>query len=183
MISQSNLDFHSLENNIADVIKEEQIKLGYREETVRLYYPMESLNGLLGVELSVYELQNALDEFCHYVKERFGEVKYSRNEKRFCIVIPPTGVNYVHEKVEDREYLQEFIMKVSEPHCSLDDILLTFQRYSDYVKCEKLENEEFDYMVYFEDGKPDSYRYCIKFEDCHVIYHRFTKTDYEKLGI
>ena len=33
------LRFSKLETNLIDMIKEEQIKLGYREETVRLYYP------------------------------------------------------------------------------------------------------------------------------------------------
>jgi hypothetical protein len=38
---------------------------------------------------------------------------------------------------------------------------------------------EFDYLVYFEDGVPDDYRYCITDEGCHLIYHRFTPEDYE----
>lgn len=41
------MNFQRLEDNITDVIKEEQIKLGYRSETVRLYYPLTSLNRFL----------------------------------------------------------------------------------------------------------------------------------------
>ena len=33
------MDFARLEKNIIDVIKEEQAKLGYRKEKIRLYYP------------------------------------------------------------------------------------------------------------------------------------------------
>lgn len=36
--------------NMTDQIKEAQLKLGYVEETVRLYYPLSSLRMLLGVE-------------------------------------------------------------------------------------------------------------------------------------
>lgn len=41
--------------------------------------------------------------------------------------------------------------------------------------------KEFDYLIYFADGKPDAYRYCIHFEDEHAIYHRFTAKEYEKM--
>ena len=36
--------YHRLENSIIDVIKEEQAKLGYRKEEIRLYYPLSSLD-------------------------------------------------------------------------------------------------------------------------------------------
>ena len=36
--------------NIIDQIKEAQIKLGYAKETVRLYYPAESLCRWMGLE-------------------------------------------------------------------------------------------------------------------------------------
>ena len=41
-----------------------------------------------------------------------------------------------------------------------------------------IRNGEFDYLVYFENGEPDSYRYCITVEADHIIYHRYTKEDY-----
>ena len=41
----------------------------------------------------------------------------------------------------------------------------------------------FDYLVYFEDGTPDSYRYCIKLDDDgDAVYHRFTPEDYAAFG-
>ena len=47
---------------------------------------------------------------------------------------------------------------------------------------EALHNGEFDWLVYFEDGRPDAYCYCIADEGCHLTYHRFTKADYEAFG-
>ena len=35
------VDFTRLEKNIIEVIQEEQIKLGYRSELIRLYYPIK----------------------------------------------------------------------------------------------------------------------------------------------
>ena len=39
---------NQLIENMIDQIKEAQIKLGYARESVRLYYPVESLNRLMG---------------------------------------------------------------------------------------------------------------------------------------
>ena len=36
--------FKKLENSLIDVIKEEQAKLGFKEEKIHLYYPLSSLN-------------------------------------------------------------------------------------------------------------------------------------------
>ncbi len=143
---------------------------------------MESLNNVLGTELSIKDLQYALDKFCFYVKTRLGNLEHSNKDSRFCVVIPPKGVTYVQEEVDDRIFLREFIEKLSGHNCTYEDILEVFHRNSNSVKCEKMTNGEFDYLLYFEDGLPDAYRYCIKFEDCHAIYHRFTKADYENFG-
>ncbi len=182
MAAQNIPDYNSLENNIIDVIKEEQIKLGYQQETIRLYYPMESINNLLKVSQTINELENSLTDFCSYVKERLGEVHYSCDNSRFCIIIPPEGVAYVKDKVKDRHFLREFIDKISQPENSIESVLSVFTKYSDRVIFKEIANGEFDYLIYFEDGIPDAYRYCIKFEDCHTVYHRFTKPDYDSFG-
>lgn len=53
--------------------------------------------------------------------------------------------------------------------------------YSENVHCEKNTTSDFDYLIYFEDGQPDAYRYCLKEEVGHMIYHRYTKADYEQI--
>ena len=174
--------FKELEDNIIEVIKEEQIKIGYRSETIRLYYPIESICNLLGESYTVIELRKVLDQFCEFVKERLGIVEYSNLETRFCFIIPPEGVDYVHEDIGENYFLKDFIEKISAHDCSLDELLKIFHKYSDNVVCEKMNNGEFDYLIYFKDGIPDAYRYCVKFEGCHIIYHRFTEADYESFG-
>lgn len=174
--------FKELENNIIEVIKEEQIKLGYASETIRLYYPLESICNLLGSDYTVAELYDTLNQFCEFVKPRLGEVEFFNTETRYCIVIPPTGVDYVHESIEENYFLRDFIGKISSHDCTFEDLLKVFNRYSNDVICEKMSNGEFDYLIYFKDQIPDAYKYCIKFENCHAIYHRFTRADYENFG-
>lgn len=175
-------NFMALENNIIDIIKEGQIKLGYQRETLRLYYPMKSINYLLGTDYRLDELSKVLDRFCEFTSARLRKVIFSNVDARFCFVISPDGVTYVHEKVEDRHFLREFIQKISEHHCTLKDILEVFNHYSEKVVCNQMDNGEFDYLIYFEDGQPDSFLYCLKFEEEHAIYHRYTKADYEEFG-
>ncbi len=175
-------NFKALENNIIDVIKEEQIKLGYKSETIRLYYPMESVNHLLATEFTLEELPAVLDQFCTYVSMRLGKVEQSNKDTRFCFLIPPSGVTYVHKEVEDRHFLREFIETIREHNCTLEKLLDVFRRYSDKVVCEETKHGEFDYLVYFEQEQPDAFLYCIKFEGSHAIYHRFTKADYDSFG-
>ena len=44
------MNYHKLEQSLIDVVKEEQAKLGYRKEEIRLYYPLSSLNHFFGTE-------------------------------------------------------------------------------------------------------------------------------------
>ena len=44
------MNYNRLENSLIDVIKEEQAKLGYMKEKIRLYYPLSSLNHFFGNE-------------------------------------------------------------------------------------------------------------------------------------
>ena len=38
------MGYDKLERNLIDIIKEEQAKLGFFKEDIRLYYPLSSLN-------------------------------------------------------------------------------------------------------------------------------------------
>lgn len=176
------LDFKSLEKNLTDVIAESHVKLGYTKSAMGFYYPLESLNSLLGSALSPAEMEEALGSFGKFVKDRLGKVACSHKHTRFCILIPAEGMEYVHETVKDTGFLRDFIEKIQDADCDIKSIMEVFSRYSEHVKCKELHNGEFDYLLYFNDGIPDDYRYCIKFEGGHITYHRFTQKDYEALG-
>lgn len=175
------MDFSRLENSISDVIKEEQIKLGYRSETIRLYYPRESLNLLMKTDYDRRQMHIALVEFCKEIEPKFGSVNVTSEGERFCFELPPQAADYIHTHTESTGFLYDFIRVVSQSGISIDDVVAQFYKYSDCVHVEKIQQEDFDYLVYFEDGVPDEYRYCLTQEGHHIIYHRFTSEDYEQL--
>jgi hypothetical protein len=173
------MNFDRLEKNISDVIKEEQVKLGYRSENIRLFYPLRSLNRFLQADLTVEEMQESLGELCARVEPKFGKVTVSHEGERFCFYLPPEAADYVHGHTPQSGFLYDFIGTVGTHGTTIEDVLAVFHRYSNRVHVERVSHGEFDYLVYFEDGEPDDFRYCLTDEGAHVIYHRFTVEDYE----
>lgn len=176
------MDFSRLEKNIVDLIEEQQIKLGYLSETIRLYYPLSSLNRLVGGAYTAEEMLEALEIFCREAEERYGRIQVSEKKERFCLAVPPKGSDYIHYHMGKNEFLREFIEKIRSHGCTLEEILGVFRRYSDRVHVEKMDNGEFDYLVYFEEGEPDDFWYCLTLEEDHMIYHRYTRDDYQDFG-
>lgn len=172
--------WNKLEKSISGILKEEQIKLGYRKEKVRIYYPLTSLNALCGTDYDAETMQNSLFTFAQCMEDVYGHMLISHEKERFCFEIPEKGSEYVHKREEPQDlFLAQMIDRVRRHGCNISEILDVFYKYSDRVHMEKTENGEFDYLVYFEGGKPDDYRYCFHVEGEHMIYHRFTPEDYQ----
>lgn len=174
----------NLIQNMIEQIKEAQIKLGYVKETVRLYYPVSSINALLGTDAQDAEaLLAVLEQEPMFSDTELGKIQFAVHEGRMEISIPPEGAEYVHQKVPDPAFLMDIIALFVNHHCcTLEEVKEVFGRYSRNYVCEKMpEGTDFDYALYFEDASIDSYYYCIKEEMGHTIYHRFTKADYEAL--
>lgn len=170
-----------LASNIFDVIKEEQIKLGYRKEKIGLYYPLSSLNILLGTQIDCAKMHDNLKEYFAERKDIFGEVEVTYKEERFCIALPEQVSEYVYMHTEKEGFLYDFIDVISKHGATIEEVLHIFEKYSDDVYFKKVSDDDFDYLIYFVDGNPDSYRYCLTEEGHHLIYHRYTKEDYEVL--
>ncbi len=178
------MNVDKLTENIVDQIKEAQIKLGYAKETVRLYYPAESLCTLMGMEpMDTKRLLDYLKETAVLSEIPLGELQFTAHKGRIEVRIPPEGAEYVHREVPDPEFLTELIgFFGSHPHCHLADIRKIFAEFSEDYVCEKMpKGTDFDYVLYFPDGSVDAYYYCVKEEMGHTIYHRFTKEDYQAL--
>ena len=172
----------ALARNIFDVIEEGQLKLGYRREAIRLYYPLASLNAFMNATLDRAQMHEALARFARRHRETFGEIAVSSKGDRFCLTVPPEGVEAVHAHIDESGFLAEFIRAIERHGATIDDLLAVFRRHSERVVMTPLHNGEFDYLIYFDDGVPDAYRYCIAEEPCHMTYHRFTQADYEAFG-
>ena len=178
----NSVNYKRLEKSLTDVIQEAQLKIGYDHHPITLYYPTESVARLLGTpEEDADSTEHALASLSTHTADTLGAIQVTRDDKRFCFHISAEGTQYVHEQLPDPAFLRAFLQVMRGLTVSFDDILAVFHQFSDKVHCEKLEgNEEFDYLVYFEDGTPDSYRYCIKLDD--AVYHRFTPEDYAAFG-
>jgi len=168
--------------NIVAVIQEGQLKLGYREETIRLYYPLNSLNLFFGTSYDAAGMTDALHAFSQEYAGRLGEIAVSRKGKRFCLAVPPKGAAYIDRQTDKNGFLARFISMIARHGTKLDDVIALFREYSLCVSIDELHNGEFDVLIRFEDGKPDAFYYCITDEGCHLTYHRFTKEDYEAFG-
>ena len=178
------MNTEKLIKNIIDQIKEAQIKLGFAKETTRLYYPVESLNTMLGIHAeNDEEMLEALTAAANMYDAGLGQLHFSTHKGRIEISVPPEGAEYVHEHVEEPAFLKAMIELLRQNHhCSVADVRELFESFSkDYV-CEKMpDGSDFDEVFYFKDTSVDSYYYCVKEEMGHTIYHRFTKEDMENL--
>ena len=66
--------FKKLENSLIDVIKEEQAKLGFKEEKIHLYYPLSSLNHFFSVQDSAEEMLARLQNLPEELTSKLGNV-------------------------------------------------------------------------------------------------------------
>lgn len=173
------MEFSELEQNIVAVIKEQQVKLGYRREKIRLYYMLSTLNGLMKTEYNSVKMLARLEQFAERSKDRLGITDISCDGERFCICFSDIASVYVNENTPNTGFIYDFIAKISDHHASLEEIIEIFKRYSDDVVIEKLDGEDFDVLVYFLNGDIDTFYYCFKDEGGHLIYHRFIKADYD----
>ena len=120
---------------------------------------------------------------CEELTEKLGKIKSEQNGDKFYITVPSEGVAYIHENIEDSEFLKEFIdlFRGLEPP-KIEEIFRVFKKYGDTARCVEVSDNEFNYAVYFTDGEPDEFIYCIDIDDDHVTYHRFTHDDFNALG-
>ena len=99
------MNYNRLENSLIDVIKEEQAKLGYMKEKIRLYYPLSSLNHFFGNETDAAGMMEILKDFPSYIEEKFGEVTVSHRGDRFCFTVSEKASEYVHNNMKENEFI------------------------------------------------------------------------------
>ena len=176
------MGFERLEKNLIDIIKEEQAKLGFRKEEIRLYYPLSSLDHFFEAEDDVDEMQTRLEQFPEEVKAKLGDIRVTHKEDRFCLHIPEQGSVYVRENTAENEFIKKLVELLMNHGIKKEDILKMFQKESDGIRVGDMDNGEFDFWVRFPEGSEDEYYYCFKDEGCHMIYHRFLPADYADFG-
>ena len=172
--------------NLTEQIKEAQLKLGYVRETIRLYFPVQSMCDILKTELvSGKELIALLEEEKEFEDTVLGKLNFTLcRGDRIEVCISAQGAVYVHEQVENPPFLERLIEMFQRNHrLTIEDICGFFAGFSKHYVCEKMEHgADFDYVLYFPDHHPDSWYYCVKIEMDHTIYHRFTEADYRLMS-
>ena len=174
--------FEKLENSLIDVIKEEQAKLGFKEEKIHLYYPLSSINHFFSANDSAEEMQSRLEKMPEELVSKLGEVSVSHKGDRFCFYIPEPGSVYVHENMKENEFIKVLIELVQQHDCTKEKLLELFHSYSAQTEYQDMDNGEFDFYIRFLDIEEDTYYYCFKDEGFHFIYHRFLPEDYADFG-
>jgi hypothetical protein len=171
--------YQQLEKNVIDTVHEWQVKLGYTEEMIRIYYNRDSLEHLVKLPLTtVAEAKEFLIAWRETVKDHLGKIHLSNKDERFCIGIPADGTKYVYENKKDSTFLLDLMKVMKESPCTIEQILEVFKKQSPNVICEKVDSEEFDYVIYYEDESLDSFRYCFSLGQMGAFYHRFSEYDY-----
>ena len=140
------MEYKRLEQSLIDIVKEEQAKLGYRKEDVRLYYPLSTLNHFFDTEDTVEEMAERLTHLPEDMKARLGEIAVTHKKDRFCFHIPEQGSEYVHEHTAENEFIKELIELVREHGCTKKKILELFGQYSENTITEEMNNGEFDFQ-------------------------------------
>lgn len=172
-------DFKHLKKNIMDTIHEGQVKIGYDNSSIQIYYNLPSLEALLGVYIpSVKEMDVLMKVFQSQIEDTLGPVKITRQAERYCFTVPEKGTKYIFDTYEDNTFLKELIETTQKKDCTMDDILTVFKKQSPDVVCQKTEDAEFDYVIYYKDKSIDEFIYCFNIGQMGVYYHRFIEADY-----
>lgn len=186
--------YSRLAKSLIDIVKEQQAKLGYRKEIVRLYYPLSTLrhffecagadNKIAATVISEQQMLEILapNNLPKQLTDSIGEIKVTARNERFCIEIPPEGSEHVHENTADNEFISELIALVGTHGCTMEQITELFCKYSDDIEKKEMQNGEFDCYIRFLNDPDDTYYYCFHDEGCHIIYHRFLPQDYADFG-
>jgi len=175
--------FQRLEENIMDIIAEQQAKLGYLKEPVRLYYPLSSLQHLTGLLGDAKDMERELQSFAEEVKDTLGKVQvsHSAQEKdRFCLLCPEQASEYVHDHKEKNPFIYELVQLFSKSGVTMEQVIDLFEKQKSAYEVEIISDGDFDVAIHFSDHS-DPYYYCFKDEGGHMIYHRFLPEDYWEL--
>ena len=86
---EQNMNEQKLIQNVIEQIKEAQLKLGAEKEVIRLYFPMASMNAILGTNYTdEQEMLTALRTNTVFDTTVLGRLKFFIHEGRFEVRVP-----------------------------------------------------------------------------------------------
>ncbi len=172
-----------LKQHVIDTLKEWQMKIGYQEENVKLYYPISSLYDYFNLNKNC-DLDNLKTVFSDYIIEKMdflGVIRAKWEDTRVCIEVSAKGSRYVYENVQEPYFLKTFLDLLNEKSSSMLDVENMFNSYAEKFNgtcCIKKSKDNNCKIFYFSDNVPEKYVYCIENDEFGITYHRFSKDDY-----
>lgn len=175
------MDMPKLLEDLSATVQEMLMKLDVPAMTLSLNYPLSTLNRLLGTELAQADMLSALADVFEQQQAQYGLLTaHDAEEGLLRLTVPREGAAHMLSCGAGADFLRDLIAAVK-GHASMEDVIAVFRKHGK-AHAERIDNPEFDWLVYFEDGLPDEYRYCLSQHGAHVSYHRFAKEDYEAFG-
>lgn len=176
-------EFMHLQKNIESTIHEGLVKLGYNKgEQISIYYDLESLSHILNRPMDHQNSIEPLKKFQAFSSQQCGTAMVIEAEKgRYKFTLKDTAVECIYNKYKNHIFLKQLICLLANKNVTMDQIVEVFRQQSEEVICEKVENSEFDYVVYYADPSIDEFKYCFTFDGMGIYYHRFMDYHYEKL--
>lgn len=173
--------YEILQNSLIDIVSEEQAKLGYQKEAIRLYYPLSTLNHFFNSDCDADAMTEQLAAFPAYTLAQLGAVQISHKGERFCFFLPEKASEYVHNNKAENEFIFELVALLQKEHTTMQNVIDLFKKTDEHCVVKEMNNGEFDLLIFFSDAS-DKYYYCFKDEGCHIIYHRFLPEDFNDFG-
>ncbi len=164
-----------LEDIVISTIQETQVKLGFAGGSEALYLPLGSIDA----EEDEGRIADFLKEFEDYVRPRLGDVECRILDQRVRITVSEEGCRYV-SSLPVGPVLRFMVDAVSE-HKDLETFRKELSERFPSSIWKDVDGDGFEHIVYFDDGTDPSV-YCIGSECGMLIYHRFSRRDYNAFG-
>ena len=170
---------NKLEQTLIEIIQEQQLKLGYMEETIRLYFPITSIEYLLDLdgEPDKNLINETLTKERKSIEGNFGPIRFKSETNRYALIIPPKGSTYVYESIPKNVFLEGLIQLFNSHEVDIEKVKSLFNQFDPNYICEKSDDPEFNYIISFKNKDIDRYFYLLKLEEGHSSYHRYNEHD------
>ena len=107
------MGYKRLYKNLIDIIKEEQAKLGFRRESIRLYYPLSSLNHFFETQDTEEQMKNRLHGIPYFIKELVEIVgKHGCKMEDIIALFKKHDKNVFVEEIHNGEF--DYLIRFSE---------------------------------------------------------------------
>lgn len=107
------MGYKRLYKNLIDIIKEEQAKLGFRRESIRLYYPLSSLNHFFETQDTEEQMKNRLHGIPDFIKELVEIVgKHGCKMEDIIALFKKHDKNVFVEEIHNGEF--DYLIRFSE---------------------------------------------------------------------